>query len=101
MTAIPTMMLNDVAKTPVLLTALEAQGYTHLVGSAPLADLNVREDFSCCGSEEVSETIRVLRPVPPRCPRCFHRTSPELFKTSKGIEHVTAHVADAGLHTSG
>jgi hypothetical protein len=44
------MTFDDLAKPPVLLTALEAQGYTHLRWKCTAcAASNAREDCSCYG----------------------------------------------------
>jgi hypothetical protein len=71
MTAIPTMMLNDVAKTPVPLTTLEAQGYTHLSWKCTACGLECARGFQLLrirgrlrNDSSIASVARKLR-----CPR--------------------------------
>ena len=79
------MTFDDLAKPPILLTTLETQGYTHLCWKCTACGLECARGFQLLrirgrlgNDSTITSVARKLR-----CPRCFHRPSPEMVKARR------------------
>ena len=84
--AVVAMTFDPFAHTRALLTALEAQGYTHLSWSCAACGLECARGFQLLRIrgrlKKDSTALSVGRQL--RCPRCFHRPEPDMVTPSKG-----------------
>src|SRR3954470_23824921 len=74
------------AHAPILMTSLEAQGYTHASWKCNGCGLKCARGFQLLrirGKLAIDATISsIARQL--RCPRCFRRPDPEMVEASKG-----------------
>jgi DNA-directed RNA polymerase subunit RPC12/RpoP len=84
------MTLRAFDQVPPPLADLEAQGYTHLRWSCAECGLECARGFQLLRIRgrlnKDSTVLSVGRQL--RCPRCFHRTDPDVVRPSKGRSDI-------------